>query len=70
MVVIQVEKDVVVNKVGKPEVKPRIVAFIRSLRVGGGVVFEPAKGFVFEPAKRFLFEPANEKNVSQSTGRR
>jgi len=31
MVVTQVEKDVVVNKVGKPEVKPRIVAFIEVL---------------------------------------
>jgi hypothetical protein len=52
MVVTQVEKDVVVNKVGKPEVKPRIVTFIAG-SVGWLVVFEPAKmyeGFVFEPA--------------------
>jgi hypothetical protein len=53
MVVTQVEKDVVVNKVGKPEVKPRIATFIRSSVRGRLVVFEPAKmyeGFVFEPA--------------------
>lgn len=41
MVVTQVEKDVVVSKVGKPEAKPRIVTFIEG--EGGLRIFEPAK---------------------------
>ena len=59
MVVTQVEKDVVVNKVGKPEVKPRIVALN---------VFRPAKcergGCLFGTSEN-MFEPANEKVVSR-----
>jgi hypothetical protein len=42
-VVTQVEKVVVVNKVGKPGVKPRILTFVEKRYVRGVLIFEPAK---------------------------
>ena len=60
LVVTQVEKDVVVNRVGKLEAKRRIVTFILK-----------EEGFVFEPAKNiaqiiFFFVRTSEQGKRES----